>query len=297
MHQVGLAEADPAVEEERVEGDRPALGDALGHAAGGGVGELVRLADDEVVEGAAPVERRGGQVDVRGHGRGGARRRPRGPTPPPGRAAGSRRDAELEAADRDAVLAQELADGVAVVARHPGADEARRRRRGARRRGRSRRRPGDRSSSGRRPGRAGRAARRARGPRLRGRHPGLAACIWGFIFGSSVADQGTGFGGGRPGPDAVRNGPRDRRREPPARELPRQNAFPIVGGTTIPPAGHRIQLRLTFPVSSFCFVSVCYSGRTVASARTVTDVLQPMLHPAQKYTLFYSETRRSGIAP
>ena len=89
LHEVGLAEADAAVEEQRVEGDRAALGHALGDAARGGVGELVRLADDEVVEGAAPVDRRGRQVvtgrrrraAAPGAGGGGARRgaRSRGP--------------------------------------------------------------------------------------------------------------------------------------------------------------------------------------------------------------------------
>ncbi len=65
VHQVGLAQADAAVEEQRVEGDLAALGDALGHPAGRGVGELIRLADDEVLEGAAPVDRRGRQLEIR----------------------------------------------------------------------------------------------------------------------------------------------------------------------------------------------------------------------------------------
>ena len=53
VHQVGLAEPDAAVEEQRVERRRGELGDALG----GGERELVGLADDEVLEGAARVER------------------------------------------------------------------------------------------------------------------------------------------------------------------------------------------------------------------------------------------------
>ena len=53
MHQVGLAQADAAVKEQRVEGDRP----AFGHPAGGGMGQLVRLADDEAVEGEAGIQR------------------------------------------------------------------------------------------------------------------------------------------------------------------------------------------------------------------------------------------------
>jgi hypothetical protein len=49
-----LAEAHPAIEEQGVEGDR--IG--LGHPARGGVGQLVRFADHEVVEGEARIERR-----------------------------------------------------------------------------------------------------------------------------------------------------------------------------------------------------------------------------------------------
>ncbi len=60
MHQVGLAEADAAIEEQRVERDARRLGDA----ARRGVGELVRLADDETLEGEAAVERRAQRVGV-----------------------------------------------------------------------------------------------------------------------------------------------------------------------------------------------------------------------------------------
>ena len=52
VHQVGLAEADPAVQEERVVGVAGALGDRQA----GGVGEAVGRADDEVGEGVARVE-------------------------------------------------------------------------------------------------------------------------------------------------------------------------------------------------------------------------------------------------
>jgi hypothetical protein len=52
VHQVRLAQADAAIEEQRVEGDRP----AFGHAARGGMGQLVRLADDEAVEGEARIQ-------------------------------------------------------------------------------------------------------------------------------------------------------------------------------------------------------------------------------------------------
>jgi hypothetical protein len=124
MHQVGLAEAGAAVEEERVEGDRPALGDA----AGGGMGELVRLADHEAVEGVAAVERRGGQLDVAGGrlgvvrggagGGGSGRMRAGGEF---GRGAG---DAEFEPRGRHAFVGEALADSVAEIAGDPVADEA-----------------------------------------------------------------------------------------------------------------------------------------------------------------------------
>ena len=53
VHQMGLAEPDPAVQEQRVERRRGGFGDA----ARGGMGELVRLADHEIVEGEARIER------------------------------------------------------------------------------------------------------------------------------------------------------------------------------------------------------------------------------------------------
>ena len=56
VHEVGLAHADAAVEEERIVGLRGALGD--GH--GGGHGELVSAAGDEAVELIARVELGGG---------------------------------------------------------------------------------------------------------------------------------------------------------------------------------------------------------------------------------------------
>ncbi len=53
MEQVGLAEADAAVEEERVVGARGQLGDGLA----GGLGELVAGPHDERVEGVPGIER------------------------------------------------------------------------------------------------------------------------------------------------------------------------------------------------------------------------------------------------
>ena len=59
MHQMGLAEADPAIKEQRVERHAVDRRDAgLGDAAGGGVGQLVGLADDKILEGEARIERR-----------------------------------------------------------------------------------------------------------------------------------------------------------------------------------------------------------------------------------------------
>ncbi len=55
VHEVGLAHADAAVEEERVVG----LGGSLGDGDGGGEGELVAGAGDEAVEVVARVELRG----------------------------------------------------------------------------------------------------------------------------------------------------------------------------------------------------------------------------------------------
>ena len=55
LHQVGLAHADAAVEEERVVG----LGRTLRHRLAGGVGELVAAADHEGVKGVARIQLRG----------------------------------------------------------------------------------------------------------------------------------------------------------------------------------------------------------------------------------------------
>ena len=52
VHQVGLAETDAAVDEQRVVGARRRFGDG----AAGGVRELIRRSDDEGVEGVAGIE-------------------------------------------------------------------------------------------------------------------------------------------------------------------------------------------------------------------------------------------------
>ena len=70
LHQVGLAEPGGAVDEERVVG----LAGRLGDGVRGGGGELVRLADDEGVEGVALVERLGRGI---GHSRRAGQRRRR----------------------------------------------------------------------------------------------------------------------------------------------------------------------------------------------------------------------------
>jgi hypothetical protein len=56
VHQVGLAEADAAIEEQRIE---PWAGRPFGHTTSAGIGEFVRLADDEAFKRKARVERRG----------------------------------------------------------------------------------------------------------------------------------------------------------------------------------------------------------------------------------------------
>jgi hypothetical protein len=53
MHEVGFAEPDAAIEEERVERHRI----AFSHPPRGGIGELIRFADHEILEGEARVER------------------------------------------------------------------------------------------------------------------------------------------------------------------------------------------------------------------------------------------------
>ena len=82
VHQVRLAEADPAVQEERVVGVARALGDGQG----GGVGQAVGRADDEVGERVARVEVGGaalaadpGRLDAHLLGRGGRRPARRSP--------------------------------------------------------------------------------------------------------------------------------------------------------------------------------------------------------------------------
>jgi hypothetical protein len=74
VQEVGLADARRAVDEQRVVG----LGGQLGDGERGGVREAVRVADDELVEGVAGVERRGVVVGPRGRA-GGRRGRPGAP--------------------------------------------------------------------------------------------------------------------------------------------------------------------------------------------------------------------------
>ena len=51
MHQMGFAQADAAVQEQRIE--QHAIG--LGNASSGGVGELVGLADNELIKGESAL--------------------------------------------------------------------------------------------------------------------------------------------------------------------------------------------------------------------------------------------------
>ena len=136
VHQVSLAEPDRPVEEQRIERHRA----GLGHAPGGGVGELVRFADHEVVEGEALVERRA-HVRV---GRGSAlgRRRPVALAGGLGRLrAGLRRctgplrarprrrlDDDLNVRDPVVLVPPQRVNLLGVVAHHPVAHEARRHR-------------------------------------------------------------------------------------------------------------------------------------------------------------------------
>ena len=62
VHQVGLAHAHAAIQEERIVSARR----ALGHGQRGGAGKLVAVADDKGVKGVARVElRSGGPVEAR----------------------------------------------------------------------------------------------------------------------------------------------------------------------------------------------------------------------------------------
>ena len=66
VHQVGLAHAHAAIEEERIVG----LGGPFGHRQRGGARKLIAVADHERIEGVARVElRRGGPVEARLLGR------------------------------------------------------------------------------------------------------------------------------------------------------------------------------------------------------------------------------------
>ena len=139
MHQMGLAEPDPAIEEQRVEGHGARLGDALRC----GMGELVRLADDEILEGEARIERRAHILRGEGGGRVGASRfrasvRPLGPPSAP-TAAGTRSaaevlglhrlgpaavDHEFDAADSGIGGLPEGADALGIMLGDPVAHEA-----------------------------------------------------------------------------------------------------------------------------------------------------------------------------
>ncbi len=62
MHEVGFAKADTAIKEERVAAGRHGRG--FRYAAGCGVGELVRLTDDEVIERITRIERRRNRIGI-----------------------------------------------------------------------------------------------------------------------------------------------------------------------------------------------------------------------------------------
>ena len=132
MHQVGLAKAHGPIKEQRIEWHAAGFGDA----PGGGVGQLVRLADHEVLEGEPSVQgsaqvpigviglaaRDGGRGD-RLAGRPGFRR--------PGRTlrfrcwARRRLNDDLDALDSNALVLPQNLDALGVVAHHPIAHKAR----------------------------------------------------------------------------------------------------------------------------------------------------------------------------
>ena len=64
MHQVGLAQPNAAIKKQRIKGHGP----AFGHATGGGMGQFVRLADNEPIEGKTRIQRRRLKHRVKGAG-------------------------------------------------------------------------------------------------------------------------------------------------------------------------------------------------------------------------------------
>ena len=152
MHQMGLAEADAAIEEERVERHgMNRAGAGLGDPPGGRMRQLVGLADDEVLEGETRVERRReGALVVGDFGRDGFNRGDvnRGDFARSGFSRGEfsgtrqltrcaregggvgqpRIDDQREACDRRVLAAPQGQKTVGVVGRHPVAQKPRRRR-------------------------------------------------------------------------------------------------------------------------------------------------------------------------
>ena len=122
VHQVRLAQTHAAIQEQRVEGHRAAFGDATG----GGMGQLVRFADDEVVKGKAGIQRRGHFRLSRADGGGGRGICLLARCGGGGGATGGGH-AEGQAGNRGADLDQGIADRVGIVTLHPVRDETRRR--------------------------------------------------------------------------------------------------------------------------------------------------------------------------
>ena len=130
VHQVRLAEADAAVDEQRVVGPRGGLGDG----AGGRVGELVRRSDDELLEGVALLVlrrrsgggfgrvRRGRGVPLRGGRRRGIVGDQRDGRPRPAQLVGGLPDDPGVVAGQpllEAVVGNQHGDGVVVVLDEP----------------------------------------------------------------------------------------------------------------------------------------------------------------------------------
>ena len=136
MHQVGLAEPDAAIEEQRVERHRvDRSGAAFGHPPGGGMRQLVRLADDEVLEGEARVERRrtaghrsSAISDGTGRSVAGSAISAAGVASPRGGAAVCRIDDQRQAFDRRVLDPPQRQQPVGVMRRHPVAQKPGRRR-------------------------------------------------------------------------------------------------------------------------------------------------------------------------
>ena len=123
VHEMRLAEPDAAIEEEGIERHGSVGADLrLGDATRRGMRQLVRLADDEILESEARIERRADVFLVRGN------RRFRAPAAPPAprRSAATRPRSNIDRGDARILGIPERADAVGVMRCNPIAQKPRR---------------------------------------------------------------------------------------------------------------------------------------------------------------------------